>query len=763
MKKSFSVTALFCSALIFNACGGDSSSEPLREESSVPEDGSSVESIYDLGKCTSDREGDVIFVEDDEAYYKCKDKDWKETETPKSSSSKKGSSASKNSSSSSKDGSSSGSKGSSSASKDKSSNSKDGSSASNKDGSSASKDGSSSSKGDSSSSNGSSSTENKSSSSAKPISSSIPESSSSVHGAGDEVKNVAISKKTFTGVAEKGPFVSGSTIKLMELDEVLDPTGTSFEWEVTTDLGAFTSVKVTLESQYALMQANGYYYNENAAAKTSGQLTIKSLVDLKDRDAANVNILGHLAHKRAIYLFAQSGKYKNVPAAKSAAEREVLAAFGWPTNNHAFEDLSIYGTFEDDAKLLAASILLQGSLTDADIASRVATISTDLEEDGLWNGDSTTKVAIADWAMDTKRNYSAIRAKLGSMNKTVPYFEKYINMYASQIYGLGVCTADLDAEMKGVANIYSVNDNKTYICDADHWRLPSTMEVKVGTACTEGKKGAMVLYPTTSSLIEEYVCDGGEGNWRVADVYDYDKSEFFSQAASVQYGSLKDTRDGKTYKTVVIGLQTWMAENLNYYDELNENLVENSWCYKNKKENCEVGGRLYSWTAAMNIDSKYLKSSAATIVESPHRGICPEKWHVPDTTEWRQLKTYVAKMEGVTSTTTTNDRTGVLKARMGWKSYSTSTAPTSSDKYGFSAIPTGAYYGNHANPSAEYSRLLFDDVGYFANFWSSVESATATGAIYWFLDYRYGYLSYYTGSYNQKDKGFSLRCVKDKE
>ena len=748
MKKNLSVSALFCSALIFSACGSESTSEPKNDESLVPENGSSVESIYDLGKCTSDREGDVIYVEDDEMYYKCQKKEWKETEKPESSSSKEKSSSSKDDSSSTKDDD-------SSASKDKSSDSKDDSSASNKDVSSGSE-----TKSSTSTDGSSDSKKDESSSSVKSSSSSVPESSSSVKDAGEVVKNVAISKKTFTGVAEKGPFASGSTIKLMELDEALDPTGTSFEWEVTTDLGEFTSAKVTLESQYALLQANGYYYNENAAAKTSGQITIKSLVDLSDRNSANVNILGHLAHKRAIYLFAQSGNYKNVPAAKSAAEREVLAVFGWPTNNHAFEDLSIYGKYEDDAKLLAASILLQGSLTDADIASRVATISTDLEEDGLW-GDSTTKVAIADWAMDAKRDYSAIRAKLGSMNKTVPYFEKYINMYVGQIYGLGVCAADRDGEMKKMTNAYSENLGKTYICDTDHWRLPTTMETKVGTACTEAKSGNKVIYPTTTTRIDDYVCDGGEGNWRIANVYDYEKKEYFNQDPTIVYGSLKDARDGKTYKTIEIGLQTWMAENLNYYDESNVNLVENSWCYKNKKENCDVGGRLYSWTAAMNLDSKYLKLSAATIVESPHRGLCPEKWHVPDTSEWRQLKTYVAKMEGYT-TTTTVDHSGVLRSKKGWSSYASNSA-SSPDTYGFSAIPTGAYYGNYANPSADYSRLLFDDAGYFANFWSSVEATTYTGAIYWFLDYRYNYLSYYTSSYNQKDKGFSLRCVKDKE
>ena len=75
----------------------------------------------------------------------------------------------------------------------------------------------------------------------------------------------------------------------------------------------------------------------------------------------------------------------------------------------------------------------------------------------------------------------------------------------------------------------------------------------------------------------------------------------------------------------------------------------------------------------------------------------------------------------------------------------------------------GCYYGIHADPTDNYSRYLFDDAGYFANFWSANEASKSTGAIYWFLDYRYNYISYYYSSYNEKDRGFSLRCVKDKE
>ena len=55
---------------------------------------------------------------------------------------------------------------------------------------------------------------------------------------------------------------------------------------------------------------------------------------------------------------------------------------------------------------------------------------------------------------------------------------------------------------------------------------------------------------------------------------------------------MMDPRDGQIYKTVAIGSQTWMAENLNYE-------MANSTCYDNFVSNCYKNGRLYAWKAAL--------------------------------------------------------------------------------------------------------------------------------------------------------------------
>ena len=120
----------------------------------------------------------------------------------------------------------------------------------------------------------------------------------------------------------------------------------------------------------------------------------------------------------------------------------------------------------------------------------------------------------------------------------------------------------------------------------------------------------------------------------------------------IDYGSMTDSRDGKVYRTVTIGKQTWMAENLNYYDSTDLSVKKKSWCF-GKKDNgdsttCDVAGRLYSWAAAIDsvalydggkgVDCGYRK---ACKLPEKVQGICPLGWHLPTKDEWETLFTEV--------------------------------------------------------------------------------------------------------------------------
>jgi uncharacterized protein (TIGR02145 family) len=179
-------------------------------------------------------------------------------------------------------------------------------------------------------------------------------------------------------------------------------------------------------------------------------------------------------------------------------------------------------------------------------------------------------------------------------------------------------------------------------------------------------------------------------------------------AAPLQYG-------GKTYKTVKIGEQTWMAENLNYE-------AEGSKCYDNNPANCAKYGRLYDWETALKV--------------------CPKGWHLPSNAEWDKLFRFVDGDKGTESPYDSETAGKYLKATSGWNKDGNGT-----DKYGFSALPGG--YG--------YSDGSFDDVGDDGGWWSASEY-DSYNAYYRFMYYN-GDGAGWDGNF--KYGLFSVRCLQD--
>lgn len=180
-----------------------------------------------------------------------------------------------------------------------------------------------------------------------------------------------------------------------------------------------------------------------------------------------------------------------------------------------------------------------------------------------------------------------------------------------------------------------------------------------------------------------------------------------SNAPELVKGVMTDKRDGQTYKTVKIGTQTWMAENLNYK-------VKGSWCYDNIEDNCSWYGRLYDWKRARNI--------------------CPSGWHLPTIAEFEMLFDAVGgvKIAGK-----------MLKSTIAWENDANGT-----DAFGFTALPAGMN-----SPEEGY---FFHGQG--ALFWSSTEKSFKEADIM-ILRHEDGDLGIL--EYIDKIASISVRCVKD--
>jgi uncharacterized protein (TIGR02145 family) len=217
-----------------------------------------------------------------------------------------------------------------------------------------------------------------------------------------------------------------------------------------------------------------------------------------------------------------------------------------------------------------------------------------------------------------------------------------------------------------------------------------------------------------------------------------------SRESQLQTSSFTDPRDSQIYKTAKIGTQVWMAENLNYN-------VENSSCYSNLAVNCATYGRLYNWAMAMSFTASCNTNGCASQIKAKHKGICPDGWHIPNTSDWEILMTYVQTDNGSTYTSGSNASIAgkYLKATNSWNSYE-GVSGNGQDIYGFAALP-GGYK----------DEFLFTDISKIGRWWSSdIKDNVNQTRVAYGLSMSYGYEG--TGwTDHYKYLMVSVRCLQD--
>ncbi|MGM9984666.1 MAG: FISUMP domain-containing protein [Fibrobacter intestinalis] len=229
---------------------------------------------------------------------------------------------------------------------------------------------------------------------------------------------------------------------------------------------------------------------------------------------------------------------------------------------------------------------------------------------------------------------------------------------------------------------------------------------------------------------------------------------------------LLDLRDSQEYRTVVIGAQTWMAENLNYaYLEPGYLQDSSSFCFDNEPENCEKLGRFYMLSATVDdfgiFDGKVkgcIYWGDSCVYQEPLRGICPLGFHLPTVADFENLIEFVGGYEQAGKS---------LKSSSGWLLYDCDTFPKDfdcSDEYGFCAIPTGYLYDGMPaviGYSPERNMLAYRGLlaCSHAKFWTTSCEGSLVKQLFFLSVDDHPNAGW---DYSYKDpEAYSIRCIKD--
>ena len=249
-----------------------------------------------------------------------------------------------------------------------------------------------------------------------------------------------------------------------------------------------------------------------------------------------------------------------------------------------------------------------------------------------------------------------------------------------------------------------------------------------------GQESSSSVGSSSSSVGQESSSSVGPSSSSVGqDSSSLDESSMTSIYDSVA-NTLTDLRDNQVYRTVTIGTQIWMAENINL--EYNRGTAK-SFCFNDSTKYCDVYGRLYTKAAAMDSAAVYGENSKGCgganygncVIKKPVRGICPEKWHLPDSLEWLALVSFVG-----------GDKTNLMSSTA-WDEL----CDIGNDVYNFAVLPGGnrGVNGKYANFGAN------------EEYWLPQKNHDAMNFGCYKTDWFFSYLS--------PKEAHPIRCIKDSE
>ena len=384
-------------------------------------------------------------------------------------------------------------------------------------------------------------------------------------------------------------------------------------------------------------------------------------------------------------------------------------------------------------------------------------------EDGSWKKKITymdtvsSKDALPNCSDKNEKDSSYVK-KENAVYLCIAKSWRYLGNVSESADGLPNCTEKHEEERAFVEE-----EHVTLICSNGKWyryNIYSTIEsddVKSSSSAASDSKwddykpesSSSVKSSSSSKNVESSSSSKGAESSSSFEVFGhYDCSvykcvttEYLNQEmlAAGKYGELLDVRDSQVYRTVQIGEQVWMAQNLNYASvDGNMDYKKGSFCYGDIEENCDTYGKIYSWTASADMPSTYSTSKFVSEKrnEEKYQGACPAGYHIPQYEEVVTLLDYAGS----------SDNARKLSSAFLWSD------STITDAYGLSLLPGGWFtdYGSYKNGKIGNSFWLALDVKH-------------TGAYTWGVpEISKDYPSYLASfNINYQNYKFSIRCIKD--
>lgn len=538
------------------------------------------------------------------------------------------------------------------------------------------------------------------------------------------VKNASI-----LGAAQKGPFKFDSPLTLREVllhDDALTYTGREYIDEISSNKGDFVIPKVNLVYPYAVLEVRGLWRNEVTGEWSKDSMTLRALTDLTSRTEVNINLLTHLEYDRAVQLVS---KGYSVFAAKKQANYEIMTAFGFATTIEYSENLKTFvaSTSEDhesNATLMAITLLFIGDRSEAEIVSAINDFKRDMASDGIWD-DEQAKADMADWAESF--DGGSIRANVKSWNiLTIPDYENYLTIFWNNAYELGGCSSARSGVIVQNKNTKSKNYNVHYICKATSWQKATDYE-KDTYQWADGKDGefkkgnvtetyyvfengswTVAKNETALRLCTEarngeigkidttyFICDSK--NWRKATVLEYDTYQFGA-------GNDGEVRTGKVNedKYYVYENGAWRAS----ASEIENNLGA---CVTSREGEVGKSGNTYyickskSWVTATVLEYDTYGWSAGTEGEVKAGSVNAKNYYVYEEGSWRASASEIENNLGacVTSREGVVGKSGSTYYICKAKSWVAATA-LEYDTYGWAAGTEGEIKAGSVNANNYY-------------------------------------------------------------